>query len=125
MGISIWKKPKILRRFGSPEYTDGYNLYPSEDYTVMLDVQVQSDSQTNHEDGKEAFRRLTTYGDSEIRTSKDGYHADWLWHQGRWYECVDSVLTENTWLRHYTSQFVECADQDEAPDTDAVKKGDC
>ena len=125
MGISLWKKRRILRRYGDTTYVDGYNVYSHTDYAIMVDVQEQADPQQNRENGKEAFRRLTTYGDSKIKTSKDNVLADWLWYKDRWYECIDSVLTENTWLRHYTSQFIECGTQDAPPDESEVEGGDC
>ena len=42
--------------------------------------------------------------------------ADRLWFQEKWFSCRSSRLSENTPLRHWTAEFVECLDAEPGPD---------
>ena len=114
MAIAIWKKPYTLRSYGAVTNVNGY---PSESYTdrtVMLDIQTTSKTQTTAEDGKAELQRIKAFGGEEIKVT-DGTSGDRVYFQSKWFECVSSRLSENTCIAHWTSEFVECANQDAPP----------
>ena len=116
MAIPHWKKNYIIRVYGEPYNQDGYEVTDWEDRTVRLDVQTLSDSAYTQPYGDRSVQRVKAFGDYQFRPASEGIKADKLWFQGRWFECIAARWSGNTWIRHWTSEFVECADQEEAPD---------
>lgn len=115
MAIKIWKKPRILRTYSTPVYQNGYIVENCTDQIVMLDIQTMSDTQRTTPEGDRPMQRIKTFGDAHIQIAHDGIKADKVYFQGLWFECVASRLSENTVIRHWTSEFVECLDQPDPP----------
>lgn len=113
MGLRLWKKPHILRRFTNPVSTGGYDFSGYEDIVIDSDIQTTDRSSTMGPDGDASVQRLKMFSDFEINVADEatGALGDLLWFQGKWFECRSSRLSENTFLKHWTSTFVQCKDQ--------------
>lgn len=116
----LFSKPKLLRRFNSPEVVDGYYSASYTDMTVPMDIQASENAIKTNPEGDKAVEKLNAFSDEEIYVdcSETGRKADMLWHNGKWYQARSSVLCENTLLKHWESTFVECLEQDEPPETE-------
>ena len=116
--MNIFKRPHVLRRYSKPSNEGGYIFTPYEDMTLPMDVQTLSNQATTEEDGTEAVQKLKVFCDFEILTeSQDKQQkADRLWFQGKWFVCRQARLSENTPLRHWTCEFTEALDSEEAPE---------
>ena len=119
--MNFFKRPYIIRRYSAPQNVRGYVSIPYEDMTLPMDVQTMSDEARTTPDGTESVQRLKVFCDVEILTENEHAQqkADRLWFQGKWFDCQSSRLSENTPLRHWTATFVECLNQEEAPNTEA------
>jgi len=115
--MNFLKKPRLLRRYSKPQIIEGYISTPYEDLTLPMDVQTLEDTVITTQDGSRSLQRLKVFCDSIILVEnvQNQQKADRLWFQETWFECTSSRLSENTPLRHWTSTFVECLDQDPAP----------
>lgn len=122
MGLPLWKKKHILRRFRDPEVLGGYETHDYDDMIIQSDVQTTDNYATMGEDGDEPRQSLKMFSDCEIcvADTTKGILGDQLWFQGKWFECRSSVLSENTFLRHYTSTFVECPVQNDPPELEVT-----
>ena len=114
----IFKKNRTLRRFKEPVYSDGYSSIPYYDIKLPMDVQTLDNVTTTSPDGSDSTHKLKVFCDKEIlvEDQKTSQKSDRLWFQGKWFECKSSALADNTPLRHWVATFVECADQDAAPE---------
>lgn len=122
MGLSLWKRKHLLRRFTEPMLRDGYDTYECYDFAFKADVQTTSRVTNTFEDGDRNVQSLKVFSDLEIHVaSQDGLPADMLWFQGKWFECRSSRLSENTFLKHWTSTFVQCLNQLEPPDLEVLR----
>lgn len=118
MGLSLWKKERILRRFKAPLSTGGVTLQDYYDMPVMADVQTTDRSSKTREDGDLSSQELKVFTDEKLHVADEvtGTLGDRLWFQGLWFECKSSRLSENTFLKHWTSTFTQCMDQDDPPE---------
>lgn len=115
MAIRYWKTDRIVRVFGAPTNINGYESTSYRDIRVKLDVQTVYDSANTQPFGDRSIQRIKAFGDYQFRPASEGIKADWLWFQGRWFECVASRWSGNTWIRHWTAEFIECVDQEAPP----------
>lgn len=113
----FFKKQHILRRYSVPVYIQGHALAPYTDIRLAMDVQTVKDAAKTDSDGTRSTQELKVFCDSPILAEDDGSQqkADRIWFQGKWFVCVNSRLSENTILRHYTATFVECLDKEAPP----------
>lgn len=118
MLLNIWQKPRTVRRFSSSESANGYEFTSHEDLTLLADVQTSQRHQKTEDDGDSLFQTLKVFSNDEFQTADEatGRRADLLWFQGKWFECRSSILSDNTILSHWTSEFVQCLDQQEPPE---------
>lgn len=116
MAIGLWKKPYVVRRY-TIGYQNGYETSTKTDSIEQLDIQTTSKTQSTQEDGDRSVQRIKAFGDFPFTVSKDGTKADKVYFQNKWFECVASRLSDNTVIRHYTSEFIESANQEPAPST--------
>lgn len=118
----FWRKKRIFRRFTEAEPINGYSSSDYDDVVILADVQTVSKKNSTEEDGDDSLQKVKAFTDEEIRTAdvEKGILADNLWFQGKWFECQSSVLSENTILKHYTSEFVQCLNQNEPPDEEGL-----
>ena len=127
MPLGLWRKKHIIRRFsGCIEVRDGYAIPESyNDMIMLMDVQTTKKGHITDENGDYTLQRLKSFSDDEVMTASETEkrRADCLWFQGKWFECVSSILSENTVLRHYTSEWIQCLNQEEPPiDSDQAEK---
>ena len=110
----------------APSIVDGYSVIPYEDIILLMDVQTMENTARTQPDGTDSVQRLKVFCDSEILTEDrhSRQKADRLWFQGKWFDCQSARLSENTPLRHWTATFVECADQDEPPESSTFEGGE-
>lgn len=119
MGLSLWKKPKVIRRFKDPILGGGHNILDYEDMAVKVDVQTTDRSVTTEEFGDHTVQMIKVFSnDVELRpaSQETGTLGDRIWFQGKWFECRSSRLSENTFLKHWTCTFAECMNQDPPPE---------
>lgn len=120
MPLGLWRKEHIIRRYsGCMEVQDGYAIPESyNDMIILMDVQTTKKGHTTDESGDYTLQHLKAFSDDEVMTASEvgKQRADCLWYQGKWFECVSSVLSENTILRHYTSEWTQCLNQEDPPD---------
>lgn len=124
MALGIWKKKRIVRRFDASKMINGHQTSGFTDSVAVIDVQTTSSTGKTDTDGDEHVQRLKAFGDYQMRVADidNGVKADLLWFQGRWFECIASRLSENTFLKHWTSEFVECLNQPEKPNEEVLLK---
>lgn len=122
MPFGLWRKKRIIRRYGPPEAEGGYESSTCEDIVILADVQTTEKRTNTGEDGDDTLQKLKVFSEAEIKTADDstGRKADLLWFQGKWYECRSSILSDNTMLKHWTSMFTQCANQPDAPDEEGL-----
>lgn len=115
--MDFFRKPHTLRRYMEPKIVRGYPSIPYEDLTFPMDVQTMEDAVITEGDGSRSVQRLKVFCDDEILVEDTAkkQKGDRIWFQGKWFECRSSRLSENTPLRHWTSTFVECPDQECGP----------
>ena len=109
-----------LRRFGKSTIVNGYPTEGYVDESVFLDVQTVSDEATIEESGSRDQMLLKTFGDFPIQCSKQdkGVVSDQILYDGRWYECISSKLSRNTFIKHWTSTF-SLIPEDKNPDPES------
>ena len=127
MPLGLWRKKHTIRRFnGCMEVQDGYAIPESyNDIIILMDVQTTKKGHVTDESGDYTLQRLKAFSDDEVMTASEAEkrRADCLWFQGKWFECVSSILSENTVLKHYTSEWIQCLTQEEQPiDPDQTEK---
>ena len=115
--MNFFKKPYTLRRYSEPKYVKGYSTIPYTDLTLPMDIQTMEDTVITTPDGAKSIQRLKVFCDSIILVESEAKQqkADRIWFQDTWFECISSRLSENTPLRHWTATFVECLNQEPAP----------
>lgn len=115
--MRFFKRRRILRRYGEQKYEDGYAVIDYEDMELLMDIQTTEATIKTDPDGRETIQKLKVFCDTEILTENTAksQKADRVWFQGKWFDCISSRLSENTPLRHWTSTFVECLDQEDPP----------
>jgi hypothetical protein len=115
--MNFLKKNYTLRRYSEPKFVQGYSSIPYEDKRLPMDIQTLEDIVETTPDGRESTQRLKVFCDYEIlvEDERKKQKADRVWFQGKWFECQSSRLSENTPLRHWTAEFSQCLDAEEAP----------
>lgn len=116
MGLRLWKRKRILRRYTGHEVVNGYELVTHEDRIISADIQTTALSVTTGLEGDMAVQRIKVFTDTQLNVARDDLPGDRIWFQGRWFECRSTKLSENTFLKHWTSTFVECVNQEDAPE---------
>lgn len=111
--MKFFKREYKLRRFKQAVVVDGYASIPYEELTVLADIQTTDRSMTTAFDGTVEVQSIKVFCDEELlpENSASGQKGDWIWFQGKWFECKSTRLSENTPLRHWTATFVECLKQ--------------
>jgi hypothetical protein len=112
--LNIFRKNTyIIRRFKEQKIVNGYAKNEYVDIRMNLNVQPfgPEDLQSLPE-GERKTQRVKAFSLYPLRavdqaTEKPG---DWLWHDGKWYECKSSVLWDHTPLHHYRAEFVVIVD---------------
>jgi len=109
MGIGLFKKPRIVRKYGEQTIVDGYASASYEDCVLRLDIQqLSSDELRALPEGERTVKRVKSYGGGKLTAADDakGIRGDMVFYRDQWYECVSSFLFENTFLKYYRSEFV-------------------
>ena len=120
MGLPLWKHAHLLRRFSEPTCSGGYAVSTYEDMYIMANIQTPSRTTSTAGDGDYPYQTIKVFTESQINTADDrtGTPADWIWFQDKWFECRTSRHSNDTFLHHWTAEFVECATQADAPNED-------
>lgn len=118
--MNFFKQPYPLRRYLKPQIVRGYSSIPYEDLTLPMDIQTLSNEVITTPDGSKSVQRLKVFCDQQILAEDEHNQqkADRVWFQGKWFTCRSSRLSENTPLRHWTAEFVECLDAEPGPNPD-------
>lgn len=116
MGVKLWKKKRLLRRYVGWQVVNGYEVASHEDMYIYADVQTTDQSVSTGLDGDDATQRIKVFTDTQLNVARDRLPGDKIWFQDRWFECRTTKLSENTFLKHWTSTFVECLNQEDAPE---------
>lgn len=119
MGLKLWKRKHLLRRYTGQKVVDGYEIACHEDSYIYADIQTTDQSVSTDLDGDMATQRIKVFTDTQLNVARDNLPGDKIWFQGRWFECRSTKLSENTFLKHWTSTFIECMNQDEEPEVTA------
>lgn len=107
--MSLFHKPYTLRRFKPSVIIKGHSTSMYEEKTLLADVQTLQNISSTLDSGAESKQRLKVFSKEQIQLADKpkGIRADWLYFQGKWFEAVACRLSENTLLKHYTSEFEE------------------
>lgn len=107
--MTLFYKPHVLRRFQPSVYEKGRSTSAFVDKTLPSDVQTLQNTSSTSESGAESKQRIKVFSKEaiQIADNKTGVRADWLYFQDKWFEAVSCRLSENTLLKHYTSEFEE------------------
>lgn len=138
MGISIFRRSFVIRRFDEECSIGGHSAALYHDTVTELDVQpLSADELKALPEGERRTKRMKAFGDTVLRTSEEetGQRGDWLFYQGKmdqkghWYECVSSVGWDHTLLGHCKSEFVMVSEAESSnmgrPTIRADGKGGC
>lgn len=109
MLTAFFKHSYIVRRFGAETIVDGFSGSEHTDFPVRLDVQpLNSDELQALPEGERTVRRLKALGDDRFSPADEeaGTPGDWLYYDGRWFECKSCQVMNLTILSHYESEFV-------------------
>lgn len=96
MGLGIFRRAFVVRRFGEENIVDGYGVSGYKDFITSLNVQpLSKDELQALPEGENTVKRMKAFGDLVFHTADRsvGRRADWLFYQGRmdteghWYEC--------------------------------------
>lgn len=119
MGVGIFRRRFVIRRFGTENIVNGYGVAQYRDTIAALNVQpLSKDEVSALPEGTQRVKRMKAFGDLVFTTADQsaGRRGDWLWYQGRmdteghWYECVSSLGWDHTMLGHCRSEFVIVSD---------------
>ena len=107
--MSLFYKQYVLRRFEPSKYEGGHSISLSKYKALHADIQTLENTSTTSESGAESKQRIKVFSRDKIQVAdkKNNVRADWVHYQGKWFEAVSCRLSENTLLKHYTSEFVE------------------
>jgi hypothetical protein len=138
MGLGIFRRAFVIRRFGEESIIDGYGVAPYADELTSLNVQpLSKDELQALPEGERRVKRMKAFGDLVFTTADQstGRRGDWLFYQGRmdpeghWYECVSSLGWDHTMLGHCRSEFVLVSEAEArrvpAPEISADGKDGC
>ena len=114
----LFGKKQVIRRFGRMEVIDGYQNCTSRDIPLFMDVQEETDSGTLEESGKHRRTELKVFCNVEfiVADKENRQNADWLWVNGKWYECTSCIPYKNTLLKHYEAKFSLLPEQSPPPE---------
>ena len=111
MLLGLFKKNYIVRRFGEETIVGGFSGAPYDDSVLALgDIQpLSADELQALPEGQRTVKRLKSIGSTRFTTADEstGTPGDWIYYDGRWYECTSCQLWDHTILSHYESEFVE------------------
>ena len=118
MGLQLWKKKRLLRRYEEPVAMAGYSIPASHvDIYIQADIQTTDKSASTGSDGDISLQKIKVFTETELKiASENGTPGDRIWFQGKWFECRTTKLSENTFLKHWTSTCVECTNADDPPE---------
>lgn len=105
----LFYKKYVLRRFQPTVYIGGHSTSSYTNKALQADVQTLQNASTTAESGADGKQRIKVFSKEKIQLadSEKGVRADWLYFQEKWFEAVSCRLSENTLLKHYTSEFEE------------------
>ena len=105
----LFYKEYVLRRFQPSVYVKGHSTSSFADKPLHADIQTLQNSSTTSERGAESKQRIKVFSKEKIQLADrdNGIRADWVYFQEKWFEAVSCRLSENTLLKHYTSEFEE------------------
>ena len=105
----LFYKRYILRRFEPSVYVGGHSTSKYADKPLQADIQTLQNNATTGESGASSKQRIKVFSKEKIQIADkpNGVRADWLYFQDKWFEAVSCRLSENTLLKHYTSEFEE------------------
>ena len=105
----LFYKRYVLRRFEPSVYSEGHSSSKYADRPLQADIQTLQNNATTGESGASSKQRIKVFSKEKIQIADqpNGVRADWLYFQDKWFEAVSCRLSENTLLKHYTSEFEE------------------
>lgn len=111
MLFTFFKRDYIVRRFGKETVEEGFSAAPYEDSVLKLeDFQpLSADEIQALPEGQRSIRRIKSIGTTQFTPAdeKTGVRGDWVYYEGRWFECSSCHKWDHTILAHYESEFVE------------------
>jgi len=123
MGIGIFRREFVIRRFGEEHIIGGYGTAQYKDEITSLNVQPLSKDELHAlPEGERRVKRMKAFGDMVLTAADQstGQRGDWLFYQGNmdmeghWYECVSSIGWDHSMLNHCRSEFVQVSESDSA-----------
>lgn len=118
--IGIFRRPYTVRRFTEQTVVMGYTTSGHVDSVERLNVQpLGPDELRALPEGERTIKRVKAFGDYAMRAADQsaGTPGDWLFYNGRWFECKSSVSWDHTMLSHYRSEFVDIQRYEAPPET--------
>lgn len=119
MGLGIFRRAFVIRRFDKENIIDGYSVAAFHDEITSLNVQpLSKDELQSLPEGERRIKRMKAFGDLVFTTAdqSSGRRGDWLFYrgnmdpEGHWYECVSSLGWDHTMLSHCRSEFVQVSE---------------
>ena len=105
----LFYKGYVLRRFQPSNYSKGYSSSSFADKPLHADIQTLQNISTTGESGAYSKQKIKVFSKEKVQIAdkSKGIRADWIYFQDKWFEAVSCRLSENTLLKHYTSEFEE------------------
>lgn len=105
----LFYKQYVCRRFEASVYVKGHSTSTYEEKPLQADIQTLENHSSTSQSGAESKQRIKIFSQKKLKIAdkNNGVRADWIWFQGKWFEVVSCRLSENTMLKHYTSQAEE------------------
>ena len=85
MGIGIFRRAFVVRRFGEEHIVDGYGVAGWKDMITSLNVQpLSKDELQALPEGQNTVKRMKAFGNLVFNTASQssGRRGDWLFYQG-------------------------------------------
>lgn len=115
MGISIFRRKFVIRRFQPQKIIRGHAISEYTDIFTALNVQPLTPNELKAlPEGERSVKHLKAFGDFQLTAADQmsGTPGDWLWYYGRWYKCISAAPWGHTLLAHCESKFVAVAESD-------------
>lgn len=112
--MNIFRKEYYIRRFSKQSIVNGYSQNSYQDFKLKMGVQSfefygrRSSTVEANLEGKRVVRRIKAYSKEPLIAvdQEKMIKGDWLYYEGKWYECKYSFPWQHLFLKHWRLEFV-------------------
>ncbi|MGL5433805.1 MAG: hypothetical protein ACRDBO_00210 [Lachnospiraceae bacterium] len=103
----IFQTEYALRHFGEIKNVRGREKYSYDEQHILADIQTLTRNNSMDVEGANLGQRIQMWSDMEITPTDEAKEqlGDWIFYEERWFQCISSVWSGNTFLGHWVSEF--------------------